>query len=98
MEELAGVVGAVAETRAVETGVTRLVDLLCCVALHKQVDGHDTGTLQGIEGHTKLKLSQQNKIYERIMSSQVFLCKRKCNLLYNIMHSNTITAPQSQAV
>ena len=46
VEELARVAGAVAETRAVEAGVVRLVDLLCCVALHEQVDGHDTRTLQ----------------------------------------------------
>lgn len=54
MEELARVVGAVAEARAVEAGVTRLVDLLCCIALHEQVDGHDACTLQCIEGHVRL--------------------------------------------
>lgn len=46
MEELARVVGAVAEPRAVEAGVSRLVDLLCCVPLHEQVDGHDAGALR----------------------------------------------------
>lgn len=46
MEELTGVVGAVAEARAVEVGVARLVDLSCCVALHEQVDRHDACTLQ----------------------------------------------------
>lgn len=39
-------VGAVAESRAVEAGVTGLVDL-SRVAFHEQVDGHHTRTLQG---------------------------------------------------
>lgn len=47
VEELARVVGAVAEARAVEAGMTGLVDLLCWVALHEQVDGHDACTLRG---------------------------------------------------
>lgn len=55
VEELARVVRAVAEARAVETGVTRLVDLLCCVALHEQVHGHDACTLQCVERHIRLK-------------------------------------------
>ncbi len=53
-------VGAVAEARAVETGVTRLVDLLCCVTLHEQVNGHDPRTLQGTEEHIRLKLRSTN--------------------------------------
>lgn len=46
VQELAGVVGAVAEARAVETGMARLVDLLRRVALHEQVHRHDACTLQ----------------------------------------------------
>ena len=42
MKELARVVGAVAEARTVEAGMTRLVELLGRVAFHEQVDGHDT--------------------------------------------------------
>lgn len=49
VEELARVVGAVAEARLVEAGVTGLVHLLGCVALHEQVDGHDASTLQQTE-------------------------------------------------
>lgn len=40
-------VGAVAESGAVEAGVMGLVDLLSRVAFHEQVDGHHTPTLQG---------------------------------------------------
>lgn len=47
MQELTRVVGAVAEPRAVEARVAGLVEFLCCVALHEQVDGHDPRTLQG---------------------------------------------------
>ena len=46
VQELTRVVRAVAEARAVEIGMARLVDLRCCVALHEQVDRHDTCTLQ----------------------------------------------------
>lgn len=47
VEELARVVGAVAEARPVEARVARLVDLLCRVALHEQVHGHDACSLAG---------------------------------------------------
>lgn len=49
VEELAGIVGAVAETWVIEALVWP-VHLLRCVALHKQVDGHDAGSLSEEEG------------------------------------------------
>lgn len=45
VEELARVVGAVAETWVVETGMVGLVHLLGWVTFHEQVDGHDACTL-----------------------------------------------------
>ena len=44
VEELAGVVGAVAEAWPVEA-LVRPVHLLCCVALHEQVHRHDSCSL-----------------------------------------------------
>lgn len=44
LQELSGVLGAVAETRPVEARV-RPVELLSCEALSEQVDRHDAGTL-----------------------------------------------------
>jgi len=63
VEELTRVVGAVAEARAVEIGVARLVDLLCCVALHEQVDRHDSCTLQW--GKSQLKQSVDKNVEMR---------------------------------
>lgn len=62
VQELTRVVGAVAEPRTVETRVAGLVNFLCCVALHEQVDGHDTGTLQGqINAHNPNKSARTKK-------------------------------------
>ena len=50
VQELTRMVGAVAEARPVEAGVVGLVQLLRRVALHEQVDRHDTRTLWGEGG------------------------------------------------
>lgn len=56
MQELAGVVGAVAEARPVEALVGP-VHLLCRVTLHEQVHRHDTSRLGGRGGSTDTKLT-----------------------------------------
>lgn len=65
VQELARVVGAVAESRSVKAGVTRLVELFCCVALHEQVDGHDACTLHQVE--------KRNTVNHHTRASKVIL-------------------------
>lgn len=61
MEELAGVVGAVAEARSVEA-LVGAVHLLCRVALHEQVHRHDTRRLADNEGEERQSLVQFGRV------------------------------------
>lgn len=83
-------VGAVAESRAVETGVTRLVDLLCCVALHEQVDRHDTCTLQG-QREITTKSSQLNTSKDTELISAYLRNNAVCNIMHSKLTSQIAT-------
>lgn len=58
VEELTGVIGAVAETRSVEA-LVRPVHFLRCVAFHEEIHRHDTCSLEG----------QNDKVYPKVPTS-----------------------------